>query len=39
MMLRIQRERLAGLELDLDDYVARYQLSEERLRGVRPKRW
>ena len=31
MMLRIQRERLAGLELDLTDYVARYQLSEERL--------
>jgi aspartate carbamoyltransferase catalytic subunit len=31
MMLRIQRERLAGLELDLADYVARYQLSEERL--------
>jgi aspartate carbamoyltransferase catalytic subunit len=31
MMLRIQRERLAGLELDLGDYVARYQLNEERL--------
>jgi aspartate carbamoyltransferase catalytic subunit len=31
MMLRIQRERLAGLELDLADYVARYQLSGERL--------
>jgi aspartate carbamoyltransferase catalytic subunit len=31
MMLRIQRERLAGLELDLADYVSRYQLSEERL--------
>lgn len=31
MMLRIQRERLAGLELDLNDYMARYQLSEERL--------
>src|SRR5438309_10142444 len=26
MMLRIQRERLAGLELDLGGYVARYQL-------------
>ncbi len=37
MMLRIQRERLAGLELDLNDYVARYQLSEERLRARAPK--
>jgi len=31
MMLRIQRERLAGLELDLADYIARYQLNGERL--------
>ena len=31
MMLRIQKERLAGLELDLADYVARYQLSRERM--------
>ena len=31
MMLRIQRERLAGLELDLADYIARYQLHEARL--------
>ncbi len=30
MMLRIQRERLAGLELDLPDYIARYQLTQER---------
>ncbi|GGA74040.1 aspartate carbamoyltransferase [Edaphobacter acidisoli] len=30
MMLRIQKERLAGLELDLADYVARYQLSSQR---------
>ncbi len=30
MMLRIQKERLAGLELDLADYVARYQLTRER---------
>ncbi|HEU5340624.1 aspartate carbamoyltransferase catalytic subunit [Edaphobacter sp.] len=30
MMLRIQKERLAGLELDLADYVAGYQLSRER---------
>ena len=37
MMLRIQRERLAGLELDLADYIARYQLSEERLMAYAPK--
>lgn len=30
MMLRIQKERLAGLQLDLADYVERYQLHEER---------
>src|SRR6266853_1531533 len=36
MMLRIQRERLAGLELDLGDYVARYQLNEERLTACAP---
>jgi aspartate carbamoyltransferase catalytic subunit len=37
MMLRIQRERLAGLELDLGDYIARYQLHEERLAACAPK--
>jgi aspartate carbamoyltransferase catalytic subunit len=37
MMLRIQRERLAGLELDLADYIARYQLNEERLAACAPK--
>ena len=31
MMLRIQKERLAGLELDLADYIARYQLHAERM--------
>ncbi len=31
MMLRIQRERLAGLEIDLDDYIRRYQMTNERL--------
>jgi aspartate carbamoyltransferase catalytic subunit len=36
MMLRIQRERLAGLELDLGDYIARYQLNEERLATCAP---
>lgn len=37
MMLRIQRERLAGLELDLGDYIARYQLNEERLAACATK--
>jgi aspartate carbamoyltransferase catalytic subunit len=32
MMLRVQKERLAGLQLDAQDYVARYQLNAERLR-------
>lgn len=36
MMLRIQKERLAGLELDLADYIARYQLNEERLMTCAP---
>ncbi|MEO6910630.1 MAG: aspartate carbamoyltransferase catalytic subunit, partial [Edaphobacter sp.] len=36
MMLRIQKERLAGLELDLTDYIARYQLSGERLAACAP---
>ncbi len=31
MMLRIQKERLAGLEVDLSEYVERYQLRAERL--------
>ena len=37
MMLRIQRERLAGLELDLADYIGRYQLNGERLAASAPK--
>ena len=36
MMLRIQRERLAGLEVDLPEYIACYQLSGERLATIRP---
>ncbi len=31
IMLRIQAERLAGLQLDLDEYKARYQLTGQRL--------
>jgi aspartate carbamoyltransferase catalytic subunit len=37
MMLRIQKERLAGLELDLNDYMERYQLHGERLAASAPK--
>ncbi len=36
MMLRIQRERLAGLELDLAEYIDRYQLHAERLQENAP---
>jgi aspartate carbamoyltransferase catalytic subunit len=37
MMLRIQRERLAGLEVDVAEYVTRYQLTEERLGRLAPE--
>ncbi len=37
MMLRIQRERLRGLELDLDDYMTRFQFTAERLRRLAPE--
>jgi aspartate carbamoyltransferase catalytic subunit len=37
MMLRIQRERLAGLELDLAEYISQYQLNHERLAARSPK--
>jgi aspartate carbamoyltransferase catalytic subunit len=36
MMLRIQKERLAGVDLNLNEYIARYQLSEERLAATSP---
>jgi aspartate carbamoyltransferase catalytic subunit len=36
MMLRVQKERLAGLKLDADSYVAHYQLTPERLKLARP---
>ncbi len=36
MMLRIQKERLAGLHLDLADYAEHYQLNEERLARLAP---
>ncbi len=37
MMLRIQRERLRGLELDLGEYIDGYQLNEARLAAYAPK--
>ncbi len=37
MMLRIQAERLAGLQLDLEDYKAGYQLTGDRLRELAPE--
>ncbi len=36
MMLRIQAERLAGLQLDLDEYKASYQLTGQRLATFAP---
>jgi aspartate carbamoyltransferase catalytic subunit len=32
MMLRVQKERLSGLHLDAEKYVAHYQLTAERLK-------
>jgi aspartate carbamoyltransferase catalytic subunit len=37
MMLRIQAERLSGLQIDLDDYRARYQANAERIAASAPK--
>jgi aspartate carbamoyltransferase catalytic subunit len=37
MMLRIQGERLAGLQLDLEQYKANYQLTGPRLAAHAPK--
>jgi len=37
MMLRIQKERLAGLEIDLNEYIADYQLNQTRLAAHAPK--
>lgn len=36
MMLRVQKERLAGLKLDLAKYIAQYQLTAERLKLAKP---
>ncbi len=32
MMLRVQKERLSGLKLNVDKYIAQYQLTAERLK-------
>jgi len=32
MLLRVQKERLAGLKLRLEDYIARYQMTPARLK-------
>jgi len=37
MMLRIQKERLAGTALDLAEYVERYQLNDARLAASAPR--
>jgi aspartate carbamoyltransferase catalytic subunit len=37
MMLRIQKERLAGLHIDLEEYTTRFQLHRDRLRSVAPE--
>jgi aspartate carbamoyltransferase catalytic subunit len=37
MALRIQKERMRGLDLSLGEYVARYQLSRERMAEASPE--
>jgi aspartate carbamoyltransferase catalytic subunit len=37
MMLRIQKERLTGVHIDLDEYTTRYQLHRDRLRAGAPQ--
>jgi aspartate carbamoyltransferase catalytic subunit len=37
MMLRIQAERLAGVQIDLDDYRTRYQANAERIAARAPQ--
>ncbi|HEU5415074.1 MAG TPA: aspartate carbamoyltransferase catalytic subunit [Candidatus Angelobacter sp.] len=36
MMLRVQKERLHGLKLDVNKYVAQYQLTADRLKLAKP---
>jgi aspartate carbamoyltransferase catalytic subunit len=37
MMLRIQKERLTGVHIDLEEYIVRYQLNRDRLRASGPR--
>lgn len=37
MMLRIQKERLAGLQIDLENYISRYQLNGDRQAAIASK--
>ena len=37
MMLRIQKERLTGVHIDLEEYTNRYQLHQQRLRDRAPE--
>jgi aspartate carbamoyltransferase catalytic subunit len=37
MMLRIQKERLTGVHIDLEEYTTRYQLHRDRLRTSAPQ--
>lgn len=32
MMLRVQKERLAGMDIDLADYISQYQMNRDRLK-------
>jgi aspartate carbamoyltransferase catalytic subunit len=36
MLLRVQKERLAGLKIKLDDYINRYQMTLPRLKLAKP---
>ena len=36
MSLRIQKERLAGKQISLDDYIARFQVTPQRMKLARP---
>jgi aspartate carbamoyltransferase catalytic subunit len=36
MMLRVQKERLSGMNLDIQDYIQHYQLNSERLLQAQP---
>lgn len=35
MLLRVQKERLAGMKIDLPDYIARYQMTAARLKAAK----